>query len=99
MSAPKEIRDKVLVRDKKCRICKTYGYSGRLHVHHRDLNGHGLYGEIDNSMKNLILLCASCHISLHKMIDGYSGVITTYRLTLYNYKWLMPKPAQKERVK
>ena len=65
-----DIRPKILNRDNyKCQICgkseapmknKRYGTITNLRVHHINQNIK------DNSSKNLVTLCQSCHIKLHK---------------------------------
>ncbi|MCZ2337801.1 MAG: HNH endonuclease [Chitinophagales bacterium] len=57
---------KVLTRDNfQCQIC---GSTKKLNVHHKDRTGIknvGSYKLSNNSMDNLITLCASCHTSYH----------------------------------
>lgn len=52
----KELKHKVIKRDKKCVEC---GFKKRLQVHHIDLDG------TNNSLKNLTLLCRKCHGKRH----------------------------------
>ncbi len=55
------LRDIIISRDKnKCRACKM---SDKISVHHKDNSGGS--GKINNDIKNLIALCASCHTILH----------------------------------
>jgi len=48
-----------------CEICFTAGK--RLNVHHKD--GNGLMSQTPNhSVNNLIVVCARCHMELHKLV-------------------------------
>ena len=44
---------------------KCGGQSSDLDIHHLDRNGYGKTGYPDNSDKNLVVLCPSCHQKLH----------------------------------
>lgn len=61
----KKIREKVLIRDnKQCQICGKF--EGRLEIHHKKpflMSG-------DNSMSNLVTLCAHCHRIVESEITG-----------------------------
>jgi len=49
-------------KEKKCESCGYDEYDFCLDVHHKDEN------PINNSLENLIVLCAHCHRKLHKGI-------------------------------
>jgi 5-methylcytosine-specific restriction endonuclease McrA len=54
------LREEVLKRDGwRCQLC---GKSSNLHVHH--INSRSRLG--DDTMRNLITLCANCHENLHR---------------------------------
>jgi 5-methylcytosine-specific restriction endonuclease McrA len=54
------LRDQVLKRDGwRCQLC---GKPSNLHVHH--INSRGRLG--DDTMRNLITLCANCHENVHR---------------------------------
>jgi hypothetical protein len=56
---------KVYHRDgKKCQVCDAVE---NLVVHHKDRKGWGFSAaEKNNNMSNLILLCSSCHMRIHR---------------------------------
>lgn len=54
---------KVLERDEyKCVMC---GNTHQLIVHHKDFSGNS--DNINNDMTNLVTLCRSCHVKIHKL--------------------------------
>jgi 5-methylcytosine-specific restriction endonuclease McrA len=49
--------------------CQTCGSTYQLVVHHKDLTGWGASPDKkNNDMSNLILLCSSCHMKLHRKL-------------------------------
>lgn len=60
-------RKRCLKRDNfTCQICGCNG--GTLYSHHRDLRGTHITNNPDNSLANLLSLCPSCHVKLHRGI-------------------------------
>lgn len=60
---------KVMERDNyECQMC---GNKHKLIVHHIDDSGQG--DDVNNDMGNLVTLCRSCHINLHRII-GSTGL-------------------------
>ena len=57
---PQRIRRFVLRRDKCCVFCKS---EDELTIHHKDRN------KENNAVRNLVVVCDSCHITLEKLID------------------------------
>lgn len=58
-----QLKKEILKRDgQKCRVCSASNF---LFVHHR--NG----VKKDNSKRNLIVLCAKCHRSVHRKFEVY----------------------------
>lgn len=64
-----------LSRDlKKCEIC---GAANNLDVHHKDENYN------NNALENLVVLCRSCHMKIHRKfsvckVDGCNGKVKGY---------------------
>jgi len=53
------IRERIIARDGgRCLVCGSAG--GRLHVHHFD------HDRSNNDARNLITLCAGCHVAYHR---------------------------------
>lgn len=62
----KRIRKEILSKKPKCNTCKNPAYL----IHHKDRNTR------NNSLKNLIPLCSSCHTTLHnKARDSYKNLL------------------------
>ena len=58
----KEIREKIIIRDKNiCQFCRKSYSSGELHVHHKIPFRIFLSKEIANQPENLVSLCPTCH--------------------------------------
>ncbi len=58
-------RDKVLLRDNY--TCQNCGGTKHLTVHHKDGKGRSVVKtDRNNSLRNLITLCRSCHINIHR---------------------------------
>lgn len=55
------------LRNNSCEICKSKKQSKRLYVHHKDRN------KMNSDLKNLIVLCSSCHREVHPEINGNSS--------------------------
>ena len=61
----KKVREQVLIRDnKQCQICGRF--EGRLEIHHKT----PFLISKDNSLDNLITLCATCHRRIESEITG-----------------------------
>lgn len=62
-------REKALERDMfSCVLCGLNHHEDSLVVHHKDLSG-GRGIKTNNSMRNLMTLCRSCHAGLHRRIS------------------------------
>ncbi len=58
----KKLKEEILKRDKKCRIC---GGTKNLDVHHKDNKGLSIVTKPNQNPKNLEVLCHRCHIRKH----------------------------------
>jgi len=58
-----DVRRKILVRDRCCKICTSFAY---LEVHHITYKNKG--NELEN-LGDLVLLCANCHQKVHANPD------------------------------
>ena len=60
---PSQYRDRLISSSPVCDLCGYDEYVDALIIHHKDMNR-------DNSdPSNLIVLCANCHVRLHKLIQ------------------------------
>jgi 5-methylcytosine-specific restriction endonuclease McrA len=63
-----EYRKKALkVQEYKCAVCERTNL--KLYIHHIDCN------RANNSLQNLIILCAACHVKIHNMIHSSKPVL------------------------